>query len=91
MSHFMEAVATTMANAFDTFHRVFIVFISESVEAMNDVRPRWPHVENDNEEPESTGVEEENKPANYCIQNNKDQVVSISPFHLLFVKLFTLI
>jgi len=60
---------------------------------MNNVRPRWPHVENDDSEPESTGVENEegNKLVNYCIQNNKDQVVSISPFHLLFVKYFTLI
>jgi len=60
---------------------------------MNNVRSRWPHVENDDEEPESTGVENEegNELVNYCIQKNKDQVVSISSFHLLFVKYFTLI
>jgi len=50
-------------------------------------------VESNDEEPKSTGVENEegNELVNYCIQNNKDQVVSISPFHLLFVKYFILI
>jgi len=50
-------------------------------------------MENDDEEPESIGVEnqEGNELVNYCIQNNKDQVVNISSFHLLFVKYFILI
>lgn len=74
------------------FIMFFNVLISESLEALDKVRPRWPKLDIDDEEPESTGVEDqrENEPANNCIQNNKDQAVSIYPFHTLFVKFFML-
>jgi len=67
------------------------MFISESLEALNNVRPRWPNLQIDDEEPESTGVEDEkeNEPVNHFIQKNKDQVVSIDPFYLLFVKVLS--
>lgn len=61
------------------------MFISESLEALNNVRPRWPNLQIDDEESESTGMEDENenKPVNYFFQKNKDQAVSIDPFYLL--------
>lgn len=43
------------------------------------MRSRWPDLQFDDEEPESTAVENEgeNEIVNYCIQKNKDQNVSI--------------
>ncbi|XP_067217133.1 putative leucine-rich repeat-containing protein DDB_G0290503 [Linepithema humile] len=48
--------------------------LAESLEAINAVRPRWPDLQIDDEEPESTGVEDQEENINYCIQKNKDQV-----------------
>ncbi|XP_028045645.1 uncharacterized protein LOC118646252 [Monomorium pharaonis] len=51
--------------------------MAESLEALNNVRPRWPNIENDHDEPESTEIEDEkeNEPVNDFVKKNKDQMV----------------
>lgn len=68
------------------------VFMTESLEALENVRPRWPNfLDIDDDEPESTGVEEEkeNEPINHFIEQNIDQVVSKNFFYLFGKMLIT--
>jgi hypothetical protein len=60
---------------------------------MNNIRPRWPDMQIDDEEPESTGIKDhgKNESTNKLIKKNKDQVVSIDSYHSLFVNRFILI
>lgn len=61
------------------------IFMIESLEALDNVRSRWPNfIDIDDDEPESTGVEEEkeNEPVNHVIKKNINQAVSKNSFYL---------
>lgn len=64
--------------------------MTESLQALDNVRPRWPNfVDIDDDEPESTAVEDEkeNDPVNHIINKNIDQAVSKHSVYL-FEKYF---